>query len=149
MPVKYIYHQISLKDVFSDCQDMFVDDALIRKRKTFYKDKPEVDPYSMAYRLILFHAASCLDAKQMYINGHFCYADKFVILTNGLSVVRHIAFTENDDFKKANPELTVEKKRIPLLFYSCKLLTQFFNKFYGKGWNGFLYQFDRCSILYK
>ena len=27
MPVKYKYRQISLKDAFSDCQDMFVDDA--------------------------------------------------------------------------------------------------------------------------
>ncbi len=27
MPVKYKYCQISLKDTFSDCQDMFVDDA--------------------------------------------------------------------------------------------------------------------------
>jgi len=27
MPVKYSYRQISLKDSFSDCQDIFVDDA--------------------------------------------------------------------------------------------------------------------------
>ncbi|MDE6903333.1 MAG: transposase [Lachnospiraceae bacterium] len=27
MPVKYKYRQISLKDTFSDCQDIFVDDA--------------------------------------------------------------------------------------------------------------------------
>ncbi len=27
MPVTYKYRQISLKDIFSDCQDMFVDDA--------------------------------------------------------------------------------------------------------------------------
>ncbi len=27
MPVNYKYRQISLKDAFSDCQDMFVDDA--------------------------------------------------------------------------------------------------------------------------
>lgn len=84
--------------------------ALIRKLKTFYKDKPDVDPYSMAYALMPPHAASCPDAKQMYINGHFCYADKFAILTNRLGIVRHIAFTDDDDFKNAHPELTVEKK---------------------------------------
>ena len=50
--------------------------SLIRKLRTFYKDKPEVDPYSMAYGLMPSHAASCPDAKQMYINGHFCYADE-------------------------------------------------------------------------
>ena len=27
MPVKYKYHQLSLKDIFSDCQDWFVDDV--------------------------------------------------------------------------------------------------------------------------
>lgn len=49
------------------------------------------------------------DAKQQYINGHFCYADKFAILTNGLGIVRHIAFLD-DDFKAAHPEMSVEKK---------------------------------------
>ena len=55
-------------------------------------------------------AASCPDAKQMYINGHFCYADKFAILTNGLGIVRLIAFTDDEDFKSSHPDLIVEKK---------------------------------------
>lgn len=54
-------------------------------------------------------AAASPDAKQMYINGHFCYADKFAILTNGLGIVRHITFLDND-FKQSHPELPVEKK---------------------------------------
>lgn len=84
--------------------------ALIKKLKTFYKDKPEVDPYKMAYGLMPSRAAACSDAKQMYINGHFCYADKFAILTNGLGIVRHISFIDDDDFKAAHPDLVVEKK---------------------------------------
>ena len=83
--------------------------ALIKKLKTFYKDKPEVDPYKMAYGLMPSQAASSSEAKQMYINGHFCYADKFAILTNGLGIVRDIIFLD-DDFKAAHPELPVEKK---------------------------------------
>lgn len=83
--------------------------CLIRKLKTFYKDNPNIDPYKMAYSLIPSKAASCPDAKQMYINGHFCYADKFAILTNGLGIVRHISFLD-DAFKSAHPELVVEKK---------------------------------------
>jgi len=31
----------------------------------------------------------------MYINGHFCYTDKFAILTNGLGIVRHISFIDD------------------------------------------------------
>ena len=50
------------------------------------------------------------DAKQMYFNGHFCYADKFAILTNGLGIVRHISFVDDADFKAAHPDLVVEKK---------------------------------------
>lgn len=50
----------------------------------FYKNKPDIDSYKMAYGLMPSQAVSCTDAKQMYINGHFCYADKFAILTNGL-----------------------------------------------------------------
>lgn len=46
--------------------------SLIRRLKTFYKDNPDIDPYKMAYSLMPPQAASCPDAKQMYINGHFC-----------------------------------------------------------------------------
>ena len=83
--------------------------ALIRKLKAYYKDNPDVDPYKMAYGLMPSQAASCPDAKQQYINGHFCYADKFAILTNGLGIIRHIAFLD-DDFKAAHPDMAIEKK---------------------------------------
>lgn len=83
--------------------------ALIRRLKSTYKDNPDVDPYKMAYGLMPSYSAASPDAKQMYINGHFCYADKFAILTNGLGIIRHIAFLD-DDFKRAHPEMTVEKK---------------------------------------
>lgn len=84
--------------------------ALIKKLKVFYKDKPDIDPYKMAYGLMPSQAVSCTDAKQMYINGHFCYADKFAILTNALGIVRHISFIDDNDFKASHPELDVEKK---------------------------------------
>ena len=58
--------------------------SLIKRLKAFYRDNPDVDPYRMAYALMPSRAASCPDAKQQYINGHFCYADKFAVLTNGL-----------------------------------------------------------------
>ena len=83
--------------------------SLIKRLKSFYKDNPNVDPYQMAYRLMPSQAASCTNAKEQYINGHFCYADKFAILTNGLGIVRHITFLD-DDFKASHPEMSVEKK---------------------------------------
>ena len=47
--------------------------------------------------------------QQMYINGHFCYAYKFGIVTNGLGIVRDISFY-NKDFLNAHPDIIVEKK---------------------------------------
>ena len=64
----------------------------------------------MAYGLMSSQAASCPGAKQMYINGHFCYADKFAILTNGLGIVRHISFPDGNGFRASHSELSVEKK---------------------------------------
>ena len=84
--------------------------SLIRKLKAYYKDNPNVDPYKMAYGLMPSQAAASPDAKQMYINGHFCYADKFAILTNGLGIVRHISFIDDDSFKSNHPDLVIEKK---------------------------------------
>ena len=43
----------------------------------------------------------------MYINGHFCYAYKFGIITNGLGIVRDITFY-NKDFLNAHPAIVVE-----------------------------------------
>lgn len=63
----------------------------------------------MAYGLIPSQAASCPDAKHQYINGHFCYANKFAILTNGLGIIRHITFLD-DDFKASHPEMTAAKR---------------------------------------
>ena len=63
----------------------------------------------MADALMPSHAVSCPDARQQYINGHFCYTDKFAILTNGLGIIRHIAFLD-DDFKADHPEMAVQRK---------------------------------------
>ena len=86
--------------------------ALIKKLKVFYKDKPDIDPYKIAYGLMPSQAASCPDAKQMYINRHFCYADKFAILTNGLGIVRHISFIDDSDFKSSHPDSPDEDKSV-------------------------------------
>ena len=55
------------------------------------------------------YAAANFNVKQLQINGHFCYALKFALITNGLGVPRHIAFVD-DEFKKNHPEIPVKKK---------------------------------------
>jgi len=83
--------------------------SLIKRLKSYYKDNPNIDPYNMAYGLMPSQAASCPDAKQQYINGHICYADKFATIVNGMGIIRHIEFLD-DDFKERHPEMSVEKK---------------------------------------
>lgn len=57
------------------------------------------------------HAASNQAIQQMYINGHFCYAYKFGVITNGLGIVRDITFY-NKDFLNAHPDIVIEKKSV-------------------------------------
>lgn len=51
--------------------------TLIRKLKAYYKDKPEVDPYKMAYGLMPSRAASSPDAKQHTIDTYGFLKDEF------------------------------------------------------------------------
>lgn len=85
---------------------------IIRQLKAYAKtmgfDK-NFDPYKVAYGSMPSSAEANSEIKQLYINGHFCYAYKFGIVTNGLGIVRHIAFY-NKDFLAAHPEITLEKK---------------------------------------
>ena len=63
---------------------------------TRFKQDKNYDPYKAAYSSMPTHAASNHAIQQMYINGHFCYAYKFGIITNGLGIVRDITFYNKD-----------------------------------------------------
>lgn len=87
---------------------------IINQLKSYAKTKPKelnksFDPYKAAYGLMPTHAAANPEIKQLYINGHFCYAYKFGIITNGLGIVRNITFY-NNAFKKKHPDIPVKKK---------------------------------------
>ena len=82
---------------------------LLRQAKFIAKTNPDADPYRTVYGLLPDCAAANPAVKQQYINGHFCYAQKAGVLTNGLGIVRHIAFFDND-FKKSHPEISIEKR---------------------------------------
>ena len=67
------------------------------------------DPYKAAYASMPASAAANHEVKQQYVNGHFCYAYKFGITTNGLGIVRSIDFY-NKDYMDSHPDIIVEKK---------------------------------------
>ena len=85
---------------------------IIKQLKAYAKAKgfdESYDPYKAAYGSMPSHAAANAEIKQLYINGHFCYAYKFGIVTNGLGIIRHLAFYDKDFFD-SHPEITLEKK---------------------------------------
>lgn len=85
---------------------------IIRQLKAYSKamgfDK-NYDPYKAAYASMPSHSASNDQIKHLYIDGHFCYAYKIGLVTNGLGIVRHISFY-NKDFFASHPEIRIEKK---------------------------------------
>ena len=78
---------------------------IIKQLKAFKKAQKlddSFDPYKAAYSSMPSHASACPAIQQMYINGHFCYAYKFGIVTNGLGIVRDISFY-NKAFLDSHP----------------------------------------------
>lgn len=67
------------------------------------------DPYKAAYGSMPSHAESNSAIKNLYTNGHFCYAYKFGMVTNGLGIARDISFF-NKDFLNAHRDIIVGKK---------------------------------------
>ena len=76
--------------------------------KTMGFDK-SYDPYKAAYGSMPTHASSDAEIKQQYLNGHFCYAYKAGVLTNGLGIIRAIEFYDKDYFA-SHPEIERYKK---------------------------------------
>jgi len=80
-----------------------------RQLKAYAKANPSFDPNLARGAFMPKFAASNPDVKYQYINGHFCYAQKAVIVANGLGIVRHMELLD-DDFKKSHPELDATKR---------------------------------------
>ncbi len=85
--------------------------AQIRQLKAWAKANgmDSYDPYKAAYGKMPTCASANPEVKQQYLNGHFCYAYKAGILTNGLGIVRSIEFYDERYFS-AHPEIARYKK---------------------------------------
>jgi len=66
-------------------------------------------PYKAAYCSMPSHAEANPAIQRMYINGHFCYAYKFGVVTIGLGIIHDITFY-HQEFLKAHTDIIVEKK---------------------------------------
>lgn len=85
---------------------------IIKQLKSYAKANNFDDsygPYKAAYSSMPSSATSNREVKQQYMNGYFCYAYKFGILTNGLGIVRSIDFY-NRNYLDSHPDIVIEKK---------------------------------------
>ena len=86
--------------------------SILKETKKLVKTNPHLNPYGAAYNLMPSASKTNSDARQQYINGHFCYAAKVGILTNGLGIPRHIAFFDGK-FRENHPEIEADKTDNP------------------------------------
>lgn len=86
--------------------------AKLKEAKKLVKTNPNYNPYIGVYKLMPDRSETNPDARRQYVNGHFCYAAKVGIVTNGLGIPRHIAFFDND-FRKNHPDINVCKSDDP------------------------------------
>lgn len=80
--------------------------------KKLSKNNAKINPHLLAYASMPETSAANPFVKQQYINGHFCYAHKVGILTNGLGIVRDISFFD-DRFRRGHPEVVSKKTDNP------------------------------------
>lgn len=102
-------------------------DSLYRNIKKFSKSNPDFDTHSYACSKMPKFAHSNPDAKFSYINGHYCYSIKATILTNGLGIIQHISFYDDDSLDVNTAKSAAESKDL----YDSKTLIpspkEFFN----------------------
>ena len=85
---------------------------IIKQLKAYAKSHnldDSFDPYKAAYASMPTSASANHEVNQLYVNGHFCYAYKFGIITNDPGVVRSIDFY-NRHYLASHPDIIVEKK---------------------------------------
>lgn len=86
--------------------------AKLNQAKSLKKADPDYSPYAGVYSLLPSQSATNPEIRQQYVNGHFCYALKAGIVTNGLGIVRHISVFDQA-FKKKHSELEMRKTDDP------------------------------------
>jgi hypothetical protein len=108
-----IYDTTGIEAYVAENNPKFLNSKLNQAKK-MSKKNPELKPHALAYSLMPETAAANPFVKQQYINGHFCYAHKAGILTNGIGIIRGISFFD-EDFKRRHPEVISKKTDNPEL----------------------------------
>jgi len=108
-----IYDPTGIEANVAENNPKFLNAKLIQAKK-LSKSNPDLKPHLLAYSMMPETSLANPFVKQQYINGHFCYAHKAGILTNGLGIIRGISFFD-EDFKRRHPEVVSKKTDNPEL----------------------------------
>jgi hypothetical protein len=106
-----LYDTTGVKANVAENNPKFIEAKLSAAKKAATKN-PELNPYALVYSNLPDTAKANPDVRHQYINGHFCYAHKAGILTNGIGIVRHIAFFD-DAFRAKHPDIVEQKTDNP------------------------------------
>lgn len=106
-----IYDTTGIEAKVSENNPKFFNTKL-KEAKKLSKGNLEYNPYKGVYSLLPTESKTNPEIRQQYINGHFCYAAKAGILTNGLGIVRHISVFDYS-FRKKHPEIVAKKTDNP------------------------------------
>jgi len=106
-----IYDPTGIEAYVAENNPKFLNSKLIQAKK-LSKIYPELNPHSYAYSQMPETSAANPFVNQQYINGHFCYAHKAGILTNGLGIIRGISFFD-EEFKRRHPEVVSKRTDNP------------------------------------
>jgi hypothetical protein len=80
-----------------------------RQAKSYAKSNPGFDAEKGKYAFMPQAAETNSEVKYQYIDGHYCYAQKAAVLTNGLGIVRHLDLFDQD-FRLRHSEIPAEKR---------------------------------------
>ena len=106
-----IFDTTGIESYVSENNPKFMSTKL-KQAKAIAKNTPSFDPYTGVYALLPEVASSNPAVKHQYINGHFCYAQKAAVITNGLGILRHIDLLD-EAFKKRHPECVTKRSDNP------------------------------------
>jgi hypothetical protein len=80
-----------------------------RQAKSYAKSNPGFDAEKGKYAFMPQAAETNSEVKYQYIDGHYCYAQKAAVLTNGLGIVRHLDLFDQN-FRLRHSEIPAEKR---------------------------------------
>jgi hypothetical protein len=106
-----IYDPTGIEAHVKENNPKFLNSKINQAKKAAAKN-PEINAHALAYSTMPDAAEANPFVKQQYINGHFCYAHKAGIVTNGLGILRHVSFFD-EPFKLKYPEVVSQKTDDP------------------------------------